>query len=93
MRIKISDAAISALQCCGVDCPMDAQEEMLLASWSGNVIEFDLKDASTIWSTLNEFSNSEDAIAEDGTRDKEERKFARKAASALAVVARKVPLA
>ena len=89
LNVTLSPAAVSALECAGLD--WDAAEVgPIERAWSTRrKLTFDISDRDALFDALNEASNSEDASAQN-TTDKEMRRHANTAARALATVAGKV---
>lgn len=83
LRIKLTDAQYSALECSGIEFPDNADERALAAAWQDGYLVVPPEARDNIRWALIEFSNSEDGIAEDRNRDKDERSGARGAAKAL----------
>jgi hypothetical protein len=89
LRIRLSESQQSALECSGIDIFDDSK---VFAAWSSDRRWLECRDADrdAIAAELNELSNSEDAMAEDRSRDAIQRRFARRAAASLAVLFGKV---
>jgi len=89
VKLRLSEAAISALECAGFE--LDDDPSPIQRAWTKrDVLEFDADEAEALFSALNEQSNNEDAQAQNTNCDPDVRKYARRAASALATVAGKV---
>lgn len=87
MTIRLSDAQISALECAGLE---PGEHDTVVRAWASRArLAFDLADRDALFSELTDLSNAEDATAEQ-ERDRDMRKFARRASMALATVASKV---
>ena len=78
MRIRLSVAQLSALECAGIDEEFPA----LLKAWQGCYLVFEPAEADAISSELTDRSNGEDAAAEQAS-DPAMRRQARGASIAL----------
>lgn len=85
IRLKLTSAQESALECRGLDWQLDAGERLLSRSWSGSWLEFGPEDREELASAICEASNAEDAASEEHAREgeKELARLARGAAVAL----------
>lgn len=90
IKIRMTDAQISALECSGVDVALDAAEELVARCWQDQQLVFHPDEADALASALCELSNAEDACAQDAGRDAAERKFAGRAARSLAALMSRV---
>ncbi len=84
MRIRLTSAQKSALDCAGLfDAPDGPAEEMLSASIQGSILELDGREnISTAASAVNELSNAESDLAEISL-DRDMRRGHRGASKAL----------
>lgn len=81
VTLRLTSAQQSALECAALD---DEDSPVLLAAWDGQgSLGLDAADARALLRELIDLTNSEDDIAEDRTRDPEERSGARGARLAL----------
>ena len=81
ITLHLTPAQQSALECAALD---DADSPILLAAWDGQgSLALDAANARALLRELIDLTNSEDDIAEDRTRDPEERSGARGARMAL----------
>ena len=88
--VRLSPAAVSALECRGLE-EVDGVEELAVkVAWEGSRLAFYEGEREALFSALNEMSNAEDAFAEERTHCPEMRKYAGRAARSLAAVAGKV---
>lgn len=81
VTLHLTPAQQSALECAALD---DEDSPVLLAAWDGQgSLALDAADERALLCELIDLTNSEDDIAEDRTRDPEERSGARGARLAL----------
>jgi len=88
--IRLSVAAVSALECRGLEEAIDAHDQAVKAAWKGSRLVFYGSERDALFEALNEMSNAEDAFAEERNHDPELRRFAGRAARSLAAVAGRV---
>jgi len=91
VRIRLSDAQVSALECRGLEEPQDALEALLARSWQGDaILVFDPEEAEDLAEALCDASNAEDAYAELACEPLDLRGFARRASRSLAALMMRV---
>ena len=81
----MSDAALSALECSGLE--LEDEPGLVAKAWTGRTLVFEEADRDALFLELTEMSNSEDATAEDTNEDPDIRKYARRAARSLGTLA------
>lgn len=88
--ISLSDAQMSALECCGLfECDdLNADEQVLRQAVEGRRLVVTDGNRDAIFRALTDWSNAEDEVAQD--RSNEMAIFAGRASRALATVASKV---
>lgn len=86
MMLRLSDAAISALECSGVCEPETDREQVLARAWQGSRLMVTAETADAIGFALNDLANAEDESARRD-RDPEMRRHARRACRALSALA------
>ena len=82
MKLRLTLAQVSALECAGLDQPEGPAEVTLAAAWRGRVLEVTDATRDALFEAVNDRSNAEDAQAEQ-TGDI----FARRAARSLSALA------
>lgn len=90
LSVRLSPAAVSALECRGLEEVEGIEELVVKTAWCGSKLVFFEGEREALFSALNEMSNAEDAFAEERTHCPEMRKFAGRAARSLAAVAGRV---
>lgn len=93
VRVRLTGAQVSALQCAGLELAPDEDEVALARAFCGRELRFAVEDVFAVSRGLIAAANSEDAMAEDGCRDAASRRFARGARDAMSNLAGRVAAA
>ena len=90
MKVAITQAQASALECRGLDLGLDDDELLVARCWIGRALMFDEADREPLFSALVAEANAEGDVAEDRNAEPDARRFARGASRALGNLASKV---
>ena len=89
--VRITEAQLSALECAGLfEVPDGPDEAALAAAIDGRRLVVTNETREALVSALIELCNGEDAIAEDASRGRDERRFARAATRSLTNLIEKI---